>query len=100
MSVEVYTIEQLKMILIPIFRLYGVKRAVLFGSYSKGLASIDSDIDILVDSKLKGLRFVGFMEEVRSAVNKDIDLLDISHVEKESLIEEEIRRTGVVLYEE
>lgn len=100
MSSEIYTIEQLKTMLIPVFRLHGVKRAVLFGSYGKGLAGKDSDIDLLVDSKLRGLRFVGLMEDVRSTVDKQIDLLDVSHVEENSEIDKEIKRTGVLLYEE
>ena len=100
MSGEVYTIDQLKSMLIPVFRLYGVKRAVLFGSYGKGLAGADSDIDLLVDSRLKGLCFVGLMEDVRSIVNKDVDLLDISHVEENSKVQDEINKTGVLLYEE
>jgi len=57
MSNEVYTIEQLKTMLIPVFRLHGVKRAVLFGSYGKGLAGSKSDIDLLVDSSLRGVAF-------------------------------------------
>ena len=62
MSEEIYTVEQLKTMLTPVFRLHGVKRAVLFGSYGKGVAKADSDIDLLVDSRLRGLRFVGLME--------------------------------------
>lgn len=100
MSSEIYTIEQLKTMLIPVFRLYGVKRAVLFGSYGKGQAGKDSDIDLLVDSSLRGLRFVGLMEDVRSTVDKDVDLLDVSHVEADSEIEYEIKKTGVLIYEE
>ena len=100
MSSEVYTIEQLKTMLIPVFRLHGVKSAVLFGSYGKGVADADSDIDLLVDSRLRGLRFVGLMEDVRSTVDKDVDLLDISHVEEDSIVQNEIKRTGVLLYEE
>ncbi len=100
MSSEIYTIEQLKTMLIPVFRVHGVKRAVLFGSYGKGVAGVDSDIDLLVDSKLRGLRFVGLMEDVRSTVDKDVDLLDVSHVEENSEIDEEIKKTGVLLYEE
>lgn len=100
MSSEVYTIEQLRTMLIPVFRLHGVKRAVLFGSYGKGVAGADSDIDLLVDSRLRGLRFVGLMEDVRSTVDKDVDLLDISHVEDNSKVQEEIKKTGVLLYEE
>lgn len=99
MSEEIYTVEQLKTMLTPVFRLHGVKRAVLFGSYGKGVAKADSDIDLLVDSRLRGLRFVGLMEDVRSTVDKDIDLLDISHVEDNSKVQEEIKKTGVLLYE-
>lgn len=99
MSNEIYTIEQLKTMLIPVFRLHGVKRAVLFGSYGKGLAGANSDIDLLVDSSLKGLRFVGLVEDVRSTVDKDVDLLDVSHVEENSVIDEEIKKTGILLYE-
>ncbi|MBQ6806095.1 MAG: hypothetical protein IJO97_01530 [Lachnospiraceae bacterium] len=46
-------------------------------TYKKGVAGADSDIDLLVDSRLRGLRFVGLMEEVRSTVDKDVDLLDL-----------------------
>lgn len=99
MSSEIYTIEQLKTMLIPVFRLHGVKRAVLFGSYGKGQAGRDSDIDLLVDSGLRGLRFVGLMEDVRSTVDKDVDLLDVSHVEENSEIDDEIKKTGVLIYE-
>lgn len=100
MSSEIYTIEQLKTMLEPVFRLHGVRRAVLFGSYSKGIANMTSDIDLLVDSSLRGLRFVGLMEDVRSTVDKDVDMLDISHIEMNSEIEDEIKKTGVLLYEE
>ena len=100
MTREIYTIDQLRSMLIPVFRLHGVKSAVLFGSYGKGMAGADSDIDLLVDSRLRGLRFVGLMEDVRSTVDKDVDLLDISHIEENSKVQEEIKKTGVLLYEE
>jgi len=60
----------------------------------------DSDIDLLVDSPLRDLRFVGLLEDVRSTVDKDVDLLDVSHVEDNSKVQDEIRKTGVLLYEE
>ena len=49
---------------------------------------------------MQGLRFVGLMEDVRNIVDKDVDLLDISHVEDNSKIQKEIIKTGVLLYEE
>jgi len=99
MSDTVYTISQLKERLIPIFINNRIKRAVLFGSYGKGKATKESDIDLLVDSGLKGLGFVGLIEDVRAAVDKNVDVLDVTHVEKGSEIDLEIQKTGVLMYE-
>ena len=41
-----------------------------------------SDLDLLVDSKLRGLKFVGFMEDVRQAAGMPVDVFDISHIEQ------------------
>jgi len=59
---KVYTLSELKNILTPIFDEYGVQKAVLFGSYGKGTANDKSDIDLLVASGLRGLRFVGMLD--------------------------------------
>lgn len=101
MNKNIYSNDEITSYLEPIFRQYGVKRAVLFGSYGKGIATEKSDIDLMVDSGLKGLSFVGLMEAVREALGeKDIDMFDITHIEKGSLIEREIEQTGVAIYEE
>ena len=49
---KIYTVSELQKILTPIFRKNGVRHAILFGSYAKGLATAKSDIDLLVDSGL------------------------------------------------
>ena len=85
--------------LAPVFAEYHIRKAVLFGSYSQGTAEADSDIDILVDSGLKGLDFVELIENVREAIQKDIDLFDIRHIEEGSLLHSEILNTGVVIHE-
>ncbi|MCM1185752.1 MAG: nucleotidyltransferase domain-containing protein [Lachnoclostridium sp.] len=99
MSDVIYTINQLKEKLIPVFIDNSIRRAILFGSYGKGSATKESDIDLLVDSDLKGLRFVGLIEAIRTAVDKDVDIFDITHVEKGSKIDLEIQKTGVLMYE-
>ncbi len=96
---DVYSISQLKDILLPIFGEHKIRKAVLFGSYGKGTASGKSDVDLLVDSGLRGLRFVGLQDDIQSAIGKDVDLFDVTHIVPESKIDLEIRRTGVVLYE-
>ena len=96
---EVYTLPQLKAVLTPVFDAYSIRKAVLFGSYGKGTATEDSDIDLLVDSGLRGLRFVGFLDDVQKAVGKEVDLFDVTHIDAGSRIDREIRETGVTVYE-
>ena len=76
-----------------------VKKAVLFGSYVKGLANSESDVDLLLDSGLRGLKFVGLIEDVRSALDKDVDVFDSTHIVEGSRISSEIAKDGVVIYE-
>ena len=95
---KVYSIPELQSILSPIFQQNGVKQAILFGSYAKGFATPKSDIDLLVDSGLRGLAFFGLLEDVSTAIDAPIDLLDISQIEKNSRIDREIRESGVAIY--
>jgi len=95
---KMYTVSQIQDILVPIFREYNVRRAVLFGSYAKGLAKDKSDIDLLVDSGLKGLAFFGLLEDVVNALGKDVDLLDTSQIIPNSDVDNEIKKTGVMIY--
>lgn len=95
---ERYTIPELKNRLAPIFEKYGVRKAVLFGSYGKGTANAKSDVDLLVDSGLRGLRFVGLSEDIQQVLGIDVDLLDVTHIEAGSQIDQEIKETGVMIY--
>lgn len=99
MNSMVYTPEQIKHILTPVFRAHNVRRAVLFGSYSKGTAGEQSDVDIFVDSGLRGLAFFGLLEDVVTSLDKQVDLLDASEIIPESRIDQEIKKNGVVIYE-
>ena len=44
-----YTIQELKHIISPIALAHGVKSVSLFGSYSKGYATAESDIDLKIE---------------------------------------------------
>lgn len=100
MSEVLYSPQQIQGILEPVFRRHHVRKAVLFGSYAKGSAGRNSDIDILVDSGLKGLAFFGLLEDAVTALGKDVDLLDVTQIIPDSVIDREIRQTGVLIYEQ
>ena len=58
---------------VALFKKYGVKKAVLFGSASSGASSSSSDIDLLV-SPLEQQRYWEFKHQLQEATGYDIDL--------------------------
>ena len=97
---RLYTVPELRETLRPVFAQHGVRSAVLFGSYSKGRATEKSDVDILVDSGLRGLAFFGLLESVVSALDAPVDMIDVTQIEHGSMIDREIRQSGVQIYEQ
>ncbi len=94
------SVESIRADLQPIFGKYNVRRAVLFGSYAKGTANERSDVDIFVDSGLRGLKFFGLLEDISNTLNLPVDLIDSSQVEPDSRVLSEINAMGVLLYGE
>ena len=95
----VYSVDEIRVMLHPVFVRYNVKKAILFGSYVKGLADKNSDVDLLLDSGLKGLKFVGLIEDVRLVLDKEVDVFDETHIIPNSKLSSEISKDGVVIYE-
>jgi len=97
----VYTIEELKEKLEPIFKAAPIKKAILFGSYAKGLQTATSDIDIVIDSEgqLLNINFYGVLEDVTETLGKRIDLIEIAEIRKDSSIYNVLQKEGVVLYD-
>ncbi len=99
---NIISIKTMKKKIAPVLGKYPVNKAILFGSYAKNEATDVSDIDLYIDTggKLKGLDFVGLLEELINILGIDIDLIDKTHIEPDSLIIHEIETGGVVIYEE
>ena len=94
-----YTLTQLKALVEPVARRHGAQKVSVFGSYARGQATEKSDVDLLVDSGLRGLSFFGLLESVCSALGCDVDLIDVTQVEKGSPVAREIDQSGVPIYE-
>lgn len=92
------SVQEISALLAPVFSQYQVKTAILFGSFAKGTATDDSDLDLLVDSGLRGLRFLSLAEAVRKTAARPVDIFDVTHIDGGSRIDREIRSTGVTIY--
>lgn len=101
MSEKVYTIEEIREILKEILKKFEVKKATLFGSYAKNMATPNSDIDLVIDSegKLLNIYFYGLLEDLIQGLQKNVDLFEITEIQKDSKIYNDIKNEGVVIYE-
>jgi predicted nucleotidyltransferase len=62
----------------PIMAKYGIKRAAVFGSVSRGENRLDSDIDLLVklgDQPMGMFRYMQFIDEVEKTLGRKVDLV-------------------------
>lgn len=79
METKIYTFEEIKAITKSIFEKYKIKKAYLFGSYARGEAKIDSDIDIMIvkeDSNIITLLDLAeFETELQEILYKNIDII-------------------------
>lgn len=95
---EIYSIAELKQVLSPIFKKHKVKKAILFGSYVKGTADTRSDVDLVVETNLKGWDFYGLLGDITETLRFPVDLIEKRTIKKGSDFEKEINNTGVTIY--
>lgn len=94
----VLTIEQIKDMCSSVFKKYEVEYAVLFGSYSKGKARENSDVDLLISTSVTGLKFFGLVEELRETLKKKVDVLDLAQLNNNLELVKEILKDGIKIY--
>lgn len=96
----VYSVDELRMIVSDIAKQYGVKKVALFGSYSTGKQTAESDIDLLIDKgEIKGLFMLNsFINSLQDKLGKDVDVMTYDSLDR-SLIKDYLNNE-IVLYKE
>lgn len=105
---KIYDFDELANLTRPIFKRYGVSRAYIFGSYARGEANENSDIDLRIDSgKIKSLFVLGGLyNDLTDILNKPIDLITTNSLEHAANAERtekfrlNIRKDERLIYEE
>ena len=78
---------------------FKVDFAYLFGSYSKGRATEESDIDILVSGAVDGIDFFSLKAKLEKGLyNKDVDLIKLDDVMKNKDMLFEVLKDGIKIY--
>lgn len=92
-------IDWIKEKTVPIAVRYGLKKMYLFGSYAKGTADENSDIDILYEKgeRISLLGVSSMLQDLKEALNKSVDLVSVSALEP--AFYESVHESEVLLYE-
>ena len=84
MSEKVYSLDEIRSIAAPIAEQYGVAAMYLFGSYARGEATEESDLDFLVDTTGTGLTSLltlgALYCDLEEVFHKSIDLITVRSV--------------------
>ena len=77
---------------------YGARKVSLFGSYARGEATAESDVDILLDKgEIKGMRVLDFQDALAECLGKPVDVVTTAGASERFL--DKISKDEVVLYE-
>ena len=91
-------IDDIKRKCAEVFEKYDVIFCYLFGSYAKSKATPTSDVDLLISANVKGLKYYGLVEEVRTVLHKKVDVLDIDQLKDNFELTQEILKDGIKIY--
>ena len=92
------TIDDIKRKCSKVLKNYDVNYCYLFGSYAKGKETPVSDVDLLISTDVKGLKFYGMVEELRTTLRKRVEVLDMNQLKDNMELTEEILKDGIKIY--
>ena len=95
------TINEIKLIITPLVEIYPIRRVILFGSYARGDATENSDVDLLIDSEgqLNGFVFFGIAGKIIKKMPVKTDVFEIGEIKTPSSLFDSIMQEGVIIYE-
>ncbi|MGI5874511.1 MAG: nucleotidyltransferase family protein [Bacillota bacterium] len=104
----IYSIEELRKRVFPVAEKYGIRSIDLIGSYARGTATEESDIDLIIDTEGTNLtslfRLGAVYCDLEDAIGKKIDLITANSLKEpiqrksEIRFRENIQREKVSLY--
>jgi predicted nucleotidyltransferase len=97
---RVYSLDEIRRIVAPVARDFGIRKLALFGSYARGDAAENSDIDfhIIDRGSLRGLfRLAGFELALEEKLNAPVDVVTTDSLYED--VRRNIEREELVIYE-
>ena len=93
-----YSVTEIKEKLSKTARQYGVQRAYLFGSYARGEARAESDIDLCIEKgKIRTLfELSGFCQELEETFENKVDVITTTGISDN--FKEQIEKDMILVY--
>lgn len=82
---DILEIEDIKKALQKVLNKYPVCRVNLFGSYARGEANEESDVDLIIEftEEIGLFKKLGLKEELAEVLNRDVDLIEIQNFDED-----------------
>ncbi len=89
-----YTLEEIRQRITPVAEKYRLAAVWVFGSYARGEADADSDVDLLVDlrgSIVRGIVLGGLYNDLAEALGTELDLVTLGSLEQPARFPSDVR---------
>ena len=103
---SVLSIDAIRLMILPVVQKYEIKKATLFGSYARGEATDDSDVDLLVEcDNIRNMEdYLALERGIKNAIGKKVDLVMADALRSDNTraarrLIEHIEKDQVIIYE-
>ena len=96
---KVLTNGELTAMVLPLMEKYQVNEARLFGSYARGEATAESDIDLLLigGQGFRPVDIFAFAEDLHESSGKAVDVYELREIKVDSPLYRNILREGIAI---
>ena len=94
----VLKLETIKEAVSDVLKNYKISVCYLFGSYAKGKATPNSDIDLMIVGEIDGLEYYQLLSDLETKLRKQIDLLRLETAIQNVRLMNDILKEGVKIY--
>ena len=95
----IYSLTELKNLILPIIKKYKAENAILFGSHARNQATDQSDIDLIVigGDAFDPTDIFAIAEELYESSGKNVDVYEMNEIKKDTPLYHSIMKEGIRL---
>lgn len=98
----ILSLEEIRLLVDPVFKNHKMKSAYVFGSYARGEATETSDVDIMIDygeNVLSLFELAALKRKLRAVLKKDVDLITTGSLKQSGVFSKVVNREKVKIFE-